>query len=230
MGFSRIRLAYTAGEAIGPDIFDFYRALGINLKQLYGSTEASVFIAVQPDGEILPDTVGVPAPGVEIQVTDGRRGAVPRTGHLPGVLQEPGRHRCPPRPADGWVHTGDAGFFNDKGHLIIIDRAKDVGRLEDGAMFAPKFIENKLKFFPEIREAVAFGDGRAYVTAFINDRPGGGRQLGRAQRRAYGSYQELAAHPQIRSTIIDQGHMWSRSTGISPQDPNLSSSQIKRFV
>ena len=226
LGFSRVRLAYTAGEAIGPDIFDFYRALGINLKQLYGSTEASVFIAVQPDGEILHDTVGVPAPGVEIQVTDG--GEVLFRG--PGTFQEYFKNRdetAATKTPDGWVHTGDAGFFNDRGHLIIIDRAKDVGRLDDGAMFAPKFIENKLKFFPEIREAVAFGDGRAYVSAFVNvDLEAVGNW---AERNgvAYASYQELAAHPEVYETVKRQIEQVNRDLA---QDPNLASSQIKRFL
>ena len=226
LGFSRVRLAYTAGEAIGPDIFDFYRALGINLKQLYGSTEASVFIAVQPDGEILPDTVGVPAPEVEIQVSDG--GEVLFRG--PGTFQEYYKNREATestKTAEGWVHTGDAGFFNDKGHLIIIDRAKDVGRLQDGAMFAPKFIENKLKFFPEIREAVAFGDGRAYAAAFINiDLEAVGNW---AERNGvpYGSYQELAANPQVYEII--KGHIEQVNRDLAA-DPNLASSQIKRFL
>jgi long-chain acyl-CoA synthetase len=226
LGFSRIRLAYTAGEAIGPDIFDFYRSLGINLKQLYGSTEASVFITIQPDGQIKPDTVGPPAPGVEIQLTD--HGEV--MFRSPGVFQE--YYKNPEASAetktpDGWVHTGDAGFFDEDGHLRIIDRAKDVGRLNDGSLFAPKFIENKLKFFANIREAVAFGDGRDDVTALINiDLEAVGNW---AERHgvAFGGYQELAALPQVYDTI--RGHVAQVNRDLAA-DPKLVSSQIKRFL
>jgi long-chain acyl-CoA synthetase len=226
LGFSRIRLAYTAGEAIGPDIFDFYRSLGINLKQLYGSTEASVFITIQPDGQIKPDTVGPPAPEVEIKVAEN--GEV--MFKSPGVFQE--YYKSPEASAetktpDGWVHTGDAGFFDEDGHLKIIDRAKDVGRLKDGSLFAPKFIENKLKFFPDIKEAVVFGDGREDVTAFINiDLEAVGNW---AERNgiAYGSYQELAALPTVYGNIQD--HV-TRVNHDLAEDPKLASSQIKRFL
>ncbi|MFQ6024247.1 MAG: AMP-binding protein, partial [Acidiferrobacterales bacterium] len=166
LGFSRIRLAYTAGEAIGPDIFDFYRALGINVKQLFGQTEAAVFITMQPDGEVKPDTVGTPAPEVEIKIADN--GEV--MYRSPGVFREYYKNpeaTSETKTEDGWVHTGDAGFFDEDGHLKIIDRAKDVGKLNDGSMFAPKYIENKLKFFPYIKEAVTFGNGRDYTTAFL---------------------------------------------------------------
>ena len=226
LGFSRLRVAYTAGEAIGPDIFDFYRSLGINLKQLYGSTEASVFITIQPDGQIKPDTVGPPAPEVEIKVADN--GEVMFRG--PGVFQE--YYKNPDASAetktqDGWVHTGDAGFFDEDGHLKIIDRAKDVGRLKDGTLFAPKFIENKLKFFPDIKEAVVFGDGREDVTAFVNiDLEAVGNW---AERNgvAYGGYQELAALPQVYNTIQDHCARVNRDLA---EDPKLASSQIKRFL
>jgi long-chain acyl-CoA synthetase len=219
-------LAYTAGEAIGPDIFDFYRSLGINLKQLYGSTEASVFITIQPDGQIKPDTVGPPAPEVEIKVAEN--GEV--MFKSPGVFQE--YYKSPEASAetktpDGWVHTGDAGFFDEDGHLKIIDRAKDVGRLKDGSLFAPKFIENKLKFFPDIKEAVVFGDGREDVTAFINiDLEAVGNW---AERNgiAYGSYQELAALPTVYGNIQD--HV-TRVNHDLAEDPKLASSQIKRFL
>jgi long-chain acyl-CoA synthetase len=226
LGFSRIRLAYTAGEAIGPDIFDFYRSLGINLKQLYGSTEASVFITIQPDGQIKPDTVGPPAPEVEIKVAEN--GEV--LFRSPGVFQEYFKNpqaSAESKTPDGWVHTGDAGFFDEDGHLKIIDRAKDVGRLSDGSLFAPKFLENKLKFFPEIKEAVAFGDGRDDVTAFLNiDLEAVGNW---AERNgvAYGSYQELAALPQVHEIV--KSHV-ARVNRDLAADPKLASSQIKRFL
>jgi long-chain acyl-CoA synthetase len=226
LGFSRIRLAYTAGEAIGPDIFDFYRSLGINLKQLYGSTEASVFITIQPDGQIKPDTVGPPAPEVEIQVAES--GEV--LFRSPGVFLE--YYKNPEASAetktpDGWVHTGDAGFFDEDGHLKIIDRAKDVGRLRDGSLFAPKFLENKLKFFPEIKEAVVFGDRRDDVTAFLNiDLEAVGNWAER-NAVAYGGYQELAALPQVYEIV--KGHVEQVNRDLAA-DTKLASSQIKRFL
>ena len=226
LGFSRIRLAYTAGEAIGPDIFDFYRALGINLKQLYGSTEASVFITIQPDGEIKADTVGKPAPGVEIKIADS--GEVMFRG--PGVFVEYFKNAeatAETKTEDGWVHTGDAGFFGDDGHLKIIDRAKDVGRLKNGDLFAPKYIENKLKFFPDIKEAVAFGHERDFCTAFINiDLTAVGNWAER-NNIAYASYQELAANPDVSKTITSHVEQVNRDLS---EDPNLAGAQIRRFL
>lgn len=226
LGFSRIRLAYTAGEAIGPDIFDFFRALGINLKQLYGMTEASVFVTLQPDGQVDPETVGTPAPEVEVKIADN--GEVLFRG--PGVFKE--YYKSPEattesKDAEGWVHTGDAGLFNEAGHLKIIDRAKDVGKLNDGTLVAPKYIENKLKFFPNIKEAVAFGNERDHVAAFINiDLVAMGNWAER-HNIAYASYQELAAHPDVLE--IARQHVEQVNKDLS-RDPNLGGSQIKRFL
>ena len=226
LGFSRIRVAYTAGEAIGPDIFVFYRSIGVNLKQLYGSTEASVSITAQPDGEVLPDSVGRPSPEVEIKITEA--GEV--MFRSPGVFQE--YYKNPQATADtktedGWVLTGDAGFFSDDGHLRIIDRAKDVGKLTDGTMFAPKYIENKLKFFPEIKEAVAFGHDQDYCAVFINiDLEAVGNWAER-HNIAYASYQELAAQPQIREIL--KSHIEAVNRDLAG-DPKLAGSQIQRFL
>jgi len=163
LGFSRVRVAYTAGEAIGPDLFSFYRSIGVNLKQLYGSTETAVFVCLQPDNEAKADTVGVPIDGVQIRVADNGEVLVKSPGLLKEYYKNPAA-TAEVLTSDGWYHTGDAGFLDDGGHLKIIDRAKDVGRIvggaHDGAMFAPKYVENKLKFFPFIKEAVAFGDRR----------------------------------------------------------------------
>src|SRR5689334_2382219 len=159
LGFSRVRVAYTAGEAIGPDLFTFYRSIGINLKQLYGSTETAVFVCLQPDHEAKADTVGVPIEGVELRVADSGEIFVRSPGLLKGYYKNP-EATAEVLSDDGWFRTGDAGFLDAGGHLKIIDRAKDVGRLASGAMFAPKYVENKLKFFPFIKEAVAFGDKR----------------------------------------------------------------------
>jgi len=227
LGLTRIRVGYTAGEAIGPEIFDFYRALGINLKQLYGQTEASVFITQQPDHEVRPDTVGVPSPGVEIRIDD--------TGEVyyrsPGVFVEYYKNAestASTKDAEGWVATGDAGFIEpDTGHLRIIDRAKDVGKMADGSLFAPKYVENKLKFFPNILEAVVFGNGRDYCTAFINiDLTAVGNWAER-NNIAYASYQELAGHPRVLETI--QSHVEEVNRSVAG-DEMLSGCQVHRFL
>jgi long-chain acyl-CoA synthetase len=226
LGFSRIRIAYTAGEAIGPDIFDFYRSLGVNVKQLYGQTESSVFVTMQPNGEIKPDTVGTPAPGVEIRIADNGEVMYRSPGVFHCYYKNP-EATAETKTEDGWVHTGDAGFFDDDGHLKIIDRAKDVGKLNDGSMFAPKYIENKLKFFPYVKEAVAYGNGRDYVAAFINiDLEAVGNW---AERRniSYASYQDLAGRKEVVDLI---GDCLKKVNADLAVDTHLSGSQIRRFL
>ncbi len=226
LGFSRIRLAYTAGEAIGPEIFQFYRALGVNLKQLYGSTEASVFITIQPDGEVRADSVGKAIPGVELKLAED--GEV--LFRSPGVFKEYFKNpeaTADTKTPDGWVHTGDAGIMTPEGHLRIIDRAKDVGKLNDGSLFAPKFLENKLKFFPNIKEVVTFGDQRDYVTAFINiDQEAVGSWAER-NNVSYASYQELATNPRVRDII--EGHVREVNADLA-RDPQMAPTQIQRFL
>ncbi len=227
LGFSRIRVGYTAGEAIGPEIFDFYRSLGINLKQLYGQTEATVFVTQQPDGEVRSDTVGVPSPGVEVRIAEN--GEV--FYRSPGTFVEYYKNAestASTKDAEGWVATGDAGFFEDgTGHLRIIDRAKDVSKMADGSLFAPKYVENKLKFFPNILEVVVFGAGRDKCTAFINiDLTAVGNWAER-NNIAYASYQELAGHPQVLDTI--QKHVEEVNRSVAA-DPMLSGCQIHRFL
>jgi long-chain acyl-CoA synthetase len=226
LGFSRIRLAYTAGEAIGPDIFDFYRSLGINVKQLYGMTEASVFICIQPDGEVRPDTVGPPGPGVEVRIEES--GEV--LFKSPGVFQAYYKNEkatAETKTADGWVRTGDAGFFGADGHLRIIDRAKDVGKLADGSLFAPKYIENKLKFFPYIKEAVAFGAGRDYVAVFVNIDLAAVGNWAERKGIVYGGYAELAANPKVYDLIRECVEQVNRDLS---REATLTGSQIKRFL
>lgn len=226
MGFSRIRLAYTAGEAIGPEIFDFFRSLGINVKQLYGQTEAAVFITQQPDGEIFADTVGVPSPDVEVKINDDGEVMYRSPGVFHSYYKNP-ESTAETKDADGWVYTGDAGFFAENGHLKIIDRAKDVGKFSDGKMFAPKYIENKLKFFPHIREAVTFGDGRDRCMAFINiDLEAVGNWAER-NNVAYASYQELAGHPDVYKMMLESIEQVNADLA---NDPMLSHSQIHRFL
>jgi long-chain acyl-CoA synthetase len=226
LGMTRVRVAYTAGEAIGPDLFLFYRSLGINLKQLYGMTESSAFLCIQKDGAAKPDTVGAPIPGVELRITANGEVMFRSAGAFQAYYKNPTATAEAKEP-DGWVHTGDAGFFDAKGQLTIVDRARDVGRLSGGALFAPKFIENKLKFFPYIKEAVAFGDRRDVVAAFINiDLEAVGNW---AERRgiAYGSYQELAAQEQVYELIADCIAQVNRDFAV---EPNLAALQIHYFL
>ncbi|NIM29395.1 MAG: AMP-binding protein [Gammaproteobacteria bacterium] len=226
LGLSRVRIAYTAGEAIGPDIFDFYRSLGINIKQLYGQTEAAVFVTMQPDGEIKPDTVGTPAPQVEIRIADNGEVMYRSPGVFQCYYKNP-EATAETKTEDGWVHTGDAGYIDEDGHLKIIDRAKDVGKLNDGSMFAPKYIENKIKFFPQIKEAVAFGNERDYVTLFINIDLDAVGNWAEKRNIPYASYQELAARPEVIELIQEN----LRKVNIDlAADAHLSGSQIRRFL
>ena len=227
MGFSRVRVGYTAGEAIGPEIFDFYRSLGINLKQLYGQTEASVFITVQPDGEVRSDTVGVPAPGVEIRISDTGEVFYRSPGTFVKYYKNP-ESTASTKDAEGWVATGDAGFFEEgTGHLRIIDRAKDVGKMADGSLFAPKYVENKLKFYPNILEVVVFGADRDRCCAFINiDLTAVGNWAER-NNIAYASYQELAGHPKVLDMV--QGHVEEVNQSLAVDDM-LSGCQVHRFL
>ena len=226
LGMSRVRIAYTAGEAIGPDLFVFYRSIGINLKQLYGSTETSVFVCVQPDGNVKPDTVGPPVPGVEVRITP--EGEVQLKS--PGLFKEYYRNPEATRETmttDGWFRTGDAGYLDEDGHLKIIDRAKDVGTLADGSLFAPKYLENKLKFFSHIKEVVAFGAGQTEVCAFINiDLEAVGNW---AERRglAYAGYTDLAARDEVYDLIAECVEEVNRDLS---RDSRLSGSQISRFL
>jgi long-chain acyl-CoA synthetase len=226
-GMSNVRVAYTAGEAIGPEIFEFWRSLGINLKQLYGQTEASVFITQQPDGGVRADTVGVPTPGVEVRIGENGEVYYRSPGTFVEYYKNPDATRDTKDP-EGWVATGDAGYFEEEsGQLRIIDRAKDVGTLADGRLFAPKYVENKLKFFPNILEAVVFGNGREMCCAFINiDLTAVGNWAER-NNIAYASYQELAGHPEVMSTI--QSHVEEVNRSLADDDM-LSGCQIHRFL
>ena len=226
-GLSRIRIAYTAGEAIGPEIFRFFRGLGINLKQLYGQTEASVYITAQPDGEIFSDTVGKPNLDVEVRIAENGEVLFRSPGVFAGYYKDPEK-TAETRTPDGWVHTGDAGFIDAKtGHLKIIDRAKDVGRLSDGSLFAPKYLENKLKFFPNIREAVCIGDNRDHVCAMINIDMTAVGSWAERNNIVYGSYQELAAHPLVYDMIADHVDEMNRSLR---SEPMMAGAQIRRFL
>ncbi|MGO9697978.1 MAG: AMP-binding protein [Xanthobacteraceae bacterium] len=226
-GLSRIRVGYTAGEAIGPEIFRFYRGIGLNLKQLYGQTEASVYITAQPDGEIHPDTVGRASPDVEIKISDAGEVLFRSPGVFAGYYKDPDKTAEVITP-DGWVHTGDAGFFDPKtNQLKIIDRAKDLGHLKDGTVFAPKYIENKLKFYPNIREAVAVGAGRDFVCAMINIDLTAVGSWAERNNVVYGSYQELAANPLVYDMIERHIDEVNRSLA---EEEIMAGAQIHRFL
>ena len=226
LGFSRIKLAFTAGEAIGPELFDFYRALNINIKQLYGSTEAYVMVCVQPNGQVKPDTVGTPAPGVEVKIADSGEVLFRGPGVFHSYWNRPDA-TAETKTDDGWVLTGDAGFFDDDGHLKIIDRAKDVGKFTQGGMFAPKYLENKLKFFPYIKEAVTFGDGRDHATAFINIDLSAVGNWAEKRNLPYTGYTDLAGQAPVYELIRE---CVEKVNADLARDPRLGHSQIKRFL
>jgi long-chain acyl-CoA synthetase len=226
LGLSNIRVAYTAGEAIGSDLFSFFRSLGINLKQLYGQTEAFLYVTVQKDGQVRSDTVGPAAPNVDIRIDENGEVLFRSPGMFAGYYKE-AEKTVETMTADGYVKTGDAGFFDTDGQLKIIDRAKDVGKLRDGSLFAPKYVENMLKFFPNIKEAVTFGSGRDFCAAFINiDLTAVGNWAER-NNIAYASYQELAGHPQVYEMIASNVAETNRRLS---REPMMAGSQVRRFL
>jgi long-chain acyl-CoA synthetase len=220
-----VRIAYTAGEAIGPEIFEFYRGLGVNLKQVYGMTESSALVSIQKDNEIKSDTVGPPLPQVELKISD--KGEV--MYRSPGVFQ--GYYKNPEATKetleDGWVYSGDAGFLDKDGQLKIIDRAKDVSTLADGTIFAPKYIENKLKFCPYIKEAVAIGMDRPYVVAFINIDQGAVGNWAERRSIAYTSYTDIAQKPQVYDLIYNDTIRVNKSLF---EDEQLRGAQIHKYL
>jgi len=227
LGLSRVRIAYTAGEAIGPDLFAFYRSIGLNLKQLYGQTEAFLYVTCQPDGEIYSDTVGPPAPNVDIRIAESGEVQFRSPGMFVGYFKDRAKTE-EALTSDGYIKTGDAGFFDEKtGHLKIIDRAKDVGRLTDGTMFAPKYLENKLKFFPNIKEAVVYGDSRPFVCALLNIDPVAVANWAERNNIAYGSYQELASNPLVYDMLAKDVAEVNRSLA---GENVLEGAQIRRFL
>jgi long-chain acyl-CoA synthetase len=203
LGLRRTRWALTGGAPLGPDTFRFFRSIGVNLKQVYGSTETTGLVSLQPSTEANPTTAGRPCPGVEVRIGDRGEVLVKGAGIFQGYLKNDEATREVIDP-EGWFHTGDAGFLDPRGHLVIIDRAKDVGALADGTPFAPQFIENKLKFSPYVREAVAFGHDRPFVTAMIAiDLTTVGTW---AEKRglAYTSYADLSQKPETGALIRDE--------------------------
>jgi long-chain acyl-CoA synthetase len=226
LGMSRVRVGYTAGEAIGPDLFRFYRSIGINLKQLYGSTETAVFVCIQPDGEVRADTVGPAVSGVELKFSPERELLIRSAGLFREYYKNPDATRAA-KDAEGWFHTGDAGFFDAGGHVKIIDRVKDVGKLADGTLFAPKYLENKLKFFPYIREAVCFGHARDRVCAFINIDPDAIGNWAEKRNLPYSGYTDLASRDEVYDLVRE---CVERVNADLAAEPEIANSQIHRFL
>jgi len=226
LGMSRIRVAYTAGAAIGPDLFRFYRSIGVNLKQFYGQTETCAYVCLQRDGKVKLQTVGSAAPGIELKIADDGEVLVRGVSVLQGYYKRPDA-TAEVLDADGYFHTGDAGVLDAEGHLRIIDRAKDVGRMHGGAMFAPNYIENKLKFFPQIKEAVCFGDARDEVCAFVNiDYEAVGNW---AERRGlgYGGYVDLAGKPEVLTLVAE---CIAKVNADLASEDGMGDTQIARFM
>lgn len=226
LGMSRVRVAYTAGEAVGPELLMFFRSIGINVKQLYGSTETSVFVCVQPDGQVKPDTVGPAVKGVELKFTPQRELLVRSPGLFKEYHLNPEATRAA-KDAEGWFHTGDAGYLGEDGHLRIIDRVKDVGALADGTLFAPKLLENKLKFFPFVKEAVAFGDGRNQVCMFVNIDMAAVGNWADKKNIAYTGHSDLASRAEVHQLIAD---CLAKVNADLATDDTLARSQIHRFL
>src|SRR5687768_4427077 len=226
LGMSRVRVGYTAGEAIGPDLFRFYRSIGINLKQLYGSTETAVFVCIQPNGQVRSDTVGPAVEGVELRFSAERELLIRSAGLFREYYKNPDATR-EAKDAEGWFHTGDAGFFDADGHVKIIDRVKDVGKLADGTLFAPKYLENKLKFFPYVKEAVCFGDRREKVCAFINIDPDAIGNWAEKRNMPYSGYTDLAAREEVYDLV--RGCVEQDNADLAAE-PEIANSQIQRFL
>ena len=226
MGLSRIRVAYTAGAAIGPDLFKFFRSIGINLKQLYGQTETCAYVCIQRNGQVKLNTVGQAAPGIELKIADNGEVLVKGVSVLKEYYKRPDA-TAEVIDENGYFHTGDAGVLDADGHLRIIDRAKDVGKTNKGAMFAPNYIENKLKFFPQIKEVVCFGNQRDQVCAFINiDYEAVGNWAER-QGIPYGGYVDLASKAPVLELIAD---CISQVNADLAAEVGMSDTQVARFL
>jgi len=226
LGMSRVRVAYTAGEAIGPDLFKFYRSIGINLKQLYGSTETSVFVCIQPNGQVRADTVGPAVKGVELKFTPQRELLIRSPGLFKEYYKNP-EATLEAKDPEGWFHTGDAGYLDPDGHLKIIDRVKDVGTLADGGLFAPKYLENKLKFFPYVKEAVMFGHGRDSVCAFVNIDMEAVGSWAEKRNLPYSGYTDLASRDETYALVRE---CIEKVNADLAAETELAGSQISRFL
>ncbi len=226
MGLSRIRVAYTAGAAIGPELFRFFRSIGINLKQFYGQTETCAYVCLQRDGQVDLNTVGQAAPGIELKLADNSEVLVKGVSVLKEYYKRPDA-TAEVIDADGWFHTGDAGVIDTHGQLRIIDRAKDVGKMKGGAMFAPNYIENKLKFFSHVKEAVCFGHDRDQVCAFINIDFDAVGNWAERQNLPYAGYVDLASKAKVLELIAD---CVAKVNAELAAEPGMAATQVARFL
>ncbi len=226
MGLSRIRVAYTAGAAIGPDLFRFFRSIGVNLKQLYGSTETSAYVCIQRDRQVDLAAVGQAAPHVQVRIADNGEVLVKSKALLKEYYKRPDA-TAEVLDAEGWFHTGDAGLIDAAGQLRIIDRAKDVGKLAGGAMFAPNYLENKLKFFPQIKEAVCFGHDREQVCAFVNIDFDAVGNWAERQGLPYAGYVDLAGKPQVLEMMRE---CMAQVNADLAAEEGMADTQIARFL
>ena len=226
LGMSRIRVAYTGGAPIGPDLHRFYRSIGINLKQLYGQTETGAYVCNQPDGRAKIDTVGTPLPGVHIRISESGEVQVKTPSMFKEYYKRPDAS-AEALSADGYFLTGDAGFLDADGDLKIIDRVSDVGRLADGSLFAPQFIENKLKFFPFIKEAVCFGDRRDKVCAFLNIDLQAVGNWAEKRHMPYSGYLDLTSRPEVYDLLAQCVEQVNADIA---GDAQLAGTQVKRFL
>jgi len=220
LGLRHLRRAYTGGAALGPDVFRFFHALGVNLKQIYGQTEVSGIAVLHRDGDVKFQTVGTPIPETEVRIADSGEILIKSPAVLQGYYRNPEATR--ESLIDGWLHTGDAGYFDEDGHLVVIDRAKDVMTLHDGTKFSPQFIENKLKFSPYIKEAVVFGGDWPYVTAMINIDMENVGKWAENHQIAYTTYTDLAQKEEVYRLV--RQHVEQSNADLPP------AARIRRFL
>jgi len=220
LGLRHLQRAYTGGAALGPDVFRFFHALGVNLKQIYGQTEINGIAVVHRDGDVKFQTVGTPIPETDIKIDESGEILMRSPAMMEGYYRNP--EATADALKDGWLHSGDAGYFDEDGHLIVIDRAKDVMTLHDGTKFSPQFIENKLKFSPYVKEAVVFGGDWPFVTAMINiEFPNVGKWAENHQI-AYTTYTDLAQKPQVYELV--RKHVMASNADLPP------AARIQRFL
>jgi long-chain acyl-CoA synthetase len=221
LGLRRTRWAYTGGAPMGPDTFRFFRGFGVNLKQVYGMTEVAGLVSLQPDNQASPDTVGLPCSGIEVRIAENSEVQIKGPGIFAGYFRQDEK-TAEAMSEDGWFRTGDAGLLDERGHLVIIDRAKDVGALGDGTPYAPQFIELKLKFSPFINEVVSFGDGHPFISAMVAIDFEAVGKWAESKALPYTNYMDLSQKPEVLALIAEEVRKVNQGL------PAVS--QIKRFL
>ncbi len=202
VGCAQIRAAVTGGHPISPDVIRFFRAKGLNLKHAYGLTEGGGVFQVQPDGEVKPESVGKPLPRTEVKIAEDQEVLVRTPSCFVGYYRDPEATRKVLR--DGWLYTGDAGYIDEDGHLLIIGRKEEIMRTKGGAAISSDFIETRLKFSPYIKEAVVWGEGRDYITGFINIDFGNVGTWAEDRMIPYTTYTDLSQQPPVETLILNE--------------------------